>query len=172
MTLSATIQKSFPGFTLDVNLEVDPGVTVLFGPSGAGKTLTLNSLAGLSRPDSGRILLGGEILFDAQRGVHLAPRSRRIGYVFQNDTLFPHMTVEDNLIFPLAHMGPIERHRRSRALLDMFRIGHAADRYPRALSGGEKQRVAIARAIAREPRLLLLDEPARGLDYELRTDLY
>src|SRR5258708_29249316 len=137
MTLSATIQKSFPGFTLDVNLEVDPGVTVLFGPSGAGKTLTLNSLAGLSRPDSGRILLGGEILFDAQRNVHLAPRRRGIGYVFQNDTLFPHMTVEDNLLFPLAHLGPIERRRRSHTLLETFSIAALAKRYPRGLSGGE-----------------------------------
>jgi len=176
MTLAATITKRFPGFTLDIELACDPGVTVLFGSSGAGKTLSLNCLAGLVRPDAGRILLGGEILLDAQRGVHLAARSRRIGVVFQNDTLFPHMTVEENLLFPLAgfgsHVGPIERRRRSRALLDTFRIAHLAARYPRDLSGGEKQRAALARALAIEPRLLALDEPARGLDHELRMDLY
>src|SRR5580658_6363265 len=172
MMLSATVAKSFPDFHLDIALSCDPGLTILFGPSGAGKTLTLHSIAGLVRPDAGRILLGGEILFDAQRRVHLAPRHRGVGYVFQNDSVFPHMTVEENLLFPLAHMGPLERRRRCRTLLETFRLAPLASRYPRGLSGGEKQRVAIARALAAEPRLLLLDEPARGLDHELRLDLY
>jgi ABC-type sulfate/molybdate transport systems ATPase subunit len=172
MMLSATVSKAFPDFHLDIALSCDPGLTVLFGPSGAGKTLTLDSIAGLVRPDAGRILLGGEILFDAQRRVHLPARERGVGYVFQNDTVFPHMTVEENLLFPLAHMGPLERRRRSRTLLDTFRLAPLAARYPRGLSGGEKQRVAIARALAADPRILLLDEPARGLDHELRTDLY
>ena len=172
MILEASIAKQLPGFSLDVTLKCDAGVTVLFGPSGAGKTLTLSSLAGLVHPDGGRILLHGEILFDAQRRVHVPPRSRGIGYVFQNDALFPHMTVEDNLLFALARWGAIERRRRSRALLETFHIAPLASRLPRELSGGEKQRVAIARALATEPRVLLLDEPARGLDYELRQDLY
>ncbi len=172
MSLNATLKKSFPGFELDIALACDPGLTVLFGASGAGKTLTLDSIAGLVRPDAGRILLGGEILFDAQRRVHLPPRQRGVGYVFQNDAVFPHMTVEENLLFPLAGMGPLERRRRCRTLLETFRLGELAARYPRGLSGGEKQRVAIARAMAAEPRLLLLDEPARGLDHELRMDLY
>ena len=172
MTLSATLSKSFPDFELDIALSCDPGLTVLFGPSGAGKTLTLHSIAGLVQPDAGRILLGGEILFDAQRRVHLPPRERGVGYVFQSDTVFPHMTVEENLLFPLARVGALERRRRCRALLETFRLAELAARYPRGLSGGEKQRVAIARALAAEPRILLLDEPARGLDYELRRDLY
>jgi len=172
MMLSATLTKSFPDFRLDIGLSCDPGLTVLFGASGAGKTLTLDSIAGLVRPDAGRILLGGEILFDAQRRVHLPPRERGVGYVFQNDAVFPHMTVEENLLFPLARMGPLERRRRCRTLLETFRLAELASRYPRGLSGGEKQRVAIARALAAEPRLLLLDEPARGLDHELRMDLY
>src|SRR6266404_3634507 len=170
--LEASLQKSFPDFTLDVSLRCEEGVSVLFGPSGAGKTLTLNALAGLVTPDTGRILLDGEILFDAQRNVEVPPRNRGAAYVFQNDALFPHMTVEDNLVFPLAKLGPIERHRRSRALMDTFRIGPLAERYPRDLSGGEKQRATLARSLAIGPRLLLLDEPARGLDYELRMDLY
>ncbi len=170
--LSAAVAKSFAGFQLDVELNCEPGLTVLFGPSGAGKTLTLNSIAGLVRPDAGRILLGGEILFDAQRGVHLPARLRGVGYVFQNDAVFPHMTVEENLLFPLARMGAIERWRRCHALLEAFHLTPLASRDPRGLSGGEKQRVAIARALAASPRLLLLDEPARGLDAELRADLY
>jgi molybdate transport system ATP-binding protein len=172
LTLDAHLTKSFPGFDLDVTFACGDGLTVLFGASGAGKTVTLQSIAGLVRPDAGRILLGGEILFDAQRSVHLPPRQRGVGYVFQNDSVFPHMTVEENLLFPLAHMGPLERRRRCRTLLETFRLAGLASRYPRGLSGGEKQRVAIARALAADPRILLLDEPARGLDHELRVDLY
>jgi molybdate transport system ATP-binding protein len=172
LTLDAHLTKSFPDFRLDVRLSCDPGLTVLFGSSGAGKTLTLHSIAGLVRPDAGRILLGGEILFDAQRRVHLSARERGVGYVFQNDAVFPHMTVEENLLFPLSRAGPLERRRRCRSLLETFRLAQFASRYPRGLSGGERQRVAIARALAAEPRLLLLDEPARGLDHELRMDLY
>ncbi len=172
-SLTASIGTHFPGgFSLDVELDCQAGVTCLFGASGAGKTLTLNALAGLVRPDRGRILLGDEILFDAQRGVHLPPRERGIGYLFQTEALFPHRTVEQNLLFPLAHAGALEGRRRARQMMETFRIAGLAARYPRELSGGEKQRVSIARALVNEPRLLLLDEPARGLDYELRMDLY
>ena len=172
-SLTASIGKSFPGgFTLDVEINCLAGVTVLFGASGAGKTLTLNALAWLVRPDRGRIMLGDEILFDAQRGVHLPPRERGIGYLFQSEALFPHMTVEQNLLFPLARFGALESRRRARQMMETFRIAPLGARYPRELSGGEKQRAALARALGNEPRLLLLDEPARGLDYELRMDLY
>lgn len=172
-SLTASIGKRFPGgFSLDVELDCQAGVTVLFGASGAGKTLTLNALAGLVRPDRGRIMLGDEILFDAQRGVHLPPRERGIGYLFQSEALFPHMTVEQNLLFPLARFGTLDSRRRAHQMMETFRIGHLGARYPRELSGGEKQRASLARALINEPRLLLLDEPARGLDYELRMDLY
>lgn len=174
LALEAVLAKQFAGngFSLDVTLRCEPGVTVLFGASGAGKTLTLNLLAGLAAPDRGRILLGDELLCDAQRQVHVPPRRRGIGYLFQSDTLFPHMTVEENLLFPLAGVPPLERRRRLNSMLEAFRIADLKDRPPRELSGGQRQRVALARALVSGPRLLLLDEPARGLDYELRHDLY
>ncbi len=176
--LELRIRKHFPstsavtGFDLDVILECGPGVTVLFGASGSGKTLTLECVAGLLRPDEGRILLENEILYDARSGVFLPPQKRGVGYVFQNYALFPHMTIEQNLSFGIARMPGLERHRRVREMLDLFGLSALAGRHPHELSGGEKQRASIARALIAQPRLLLLDEPARGLDYPLRQDFY
>jgi len=176
--LEFTIQKRFPpsrsapGFEVDVRFGCDAGVTVLFGASGSGKTLTLEALAGFLRPDRGRILLNDEILFDAESGVCLPPQRRGIGYVFQNDALFPHMTLEQNLAFGIARLPVLERHRRVRAMLERFGLGTLATRRPHELSGGQKQRASIARALVTEPRLLLLDEPVRGFDYPLRQDFY
>jgi len=176
--LEFTIQKRFPpsrsapGFELDVRFGCDAGVTVLFGASGSGKTLTLEALAGFLRPDRGRILLNDEILFDGESGVCLPPQRRGIGYVFQNDALFPHMTLEQNLAFGIARLPVLERHRRVRTMLERFGLGALATRRPHELSGGQKQRASIARALVTEPRLLLLDEPVRGFDYPLRQDFY
>ena len=176
--LELNIQKHFrstgaaPGFDLDVSLECEAGVTVLFGASGSGKTLTLDSLAGFLRPDRGRILLNNEILFDARSQVFLPPQRRGVGYVFQNYALFPHMTVEQNLAFGVARLPSLERHGRVREMLDLFGLTALGTRRPQELSGGEKQRASIARALIPQPRLLLLDEPARGLDYPLRLDFY
>lgn len=176
--LELSIQKHFPstgaapGFDLDVALDCEAGVTVLFGASGSGKTLTLDSLAGFLRPDQGRILLNNEILFDARSRVFLPPQRRGVGYVFQNYALFPHMTVEQNLAFGVSRLPSLERHRRVREMLDLFGLTAHGTRRPRELSGGEKQRASIARALIPQPRLLLLDEPARGLDYQLRLDFY
>jgi len=176
--LEFTIQKRFPpsrsapGFEVDVRFGCDAGVTVLFGASGSGKTLTLEALAGFLRPDRGRILLNDEILFDAESGVCLPPQRRGVGYVFQNDALFPHMTLEQNLAFGIARLPVLERHRRVRAMLERFGLGTLATRRPHELSGGQKQRASIARALVTEPRLLLLDEPVRGFDYPLRQDFY
>ena len=164
--------SSAPGFELDVSLNCEAGVTVLFGASGCGKTLTLDSLAGFLRPDQGRILLNNEILFDAESGVCLPPQRRGIGYVFQSYALFPHMSVEQNLAFGIARLPTLERHRKVREMLDLFGLTALATRRPHELSGGEKQRASIARALVTEPRLLLLDEPVRGLDYPLRLDFY
>ncbi|OFV97311.1 MAG: hypothetical protein A3H28_03005 [Acidobacteria bacterium RIFCSPLOWO2_02_FULL_61_28] len=164
--------RTAPGFELDIRLSCEAGVTVLFGASGSGKTLTLEALAGFLRPDRGRILLNNEILFDAESGVCFPPQRRGIGYVFQHDALFPHMTLEQNLAFGIARVPALERHRRVRDMMDRFGLAALATRRPHELSGGQKQRASIARALVTEPRLLLLDEPVRGMDYPLRQDFY
>ncbi|HWF08545.1 MAG TPA: ATP-binding cassette domain-containing protein [Bryobacteraceae bacterium] len=160
------------GFQLDVEIEAHAGVTVLYGPSGSGKTLTLDCIAGFARPDTGRILLDDRILFDAESGVNLRPQQRSCGYVFQNYALFPHMTLRENLAFAAYDMPRLERHRRLAEQLERFKLTELAGRYPHELSGGQKQRGSIARALISNPRIVLLDEPGRGLDAELRTDLY
>ncbi len=164
-------------FDLNVHLRAGPGITVLFGSSGAGKTLTLNCLAGFSRPDEGRILVRDEIYFDAAARVHLPPQQRRIGYMFQDHALFPHMTVRENLRFAAsvaagANSRGLQRNRRVNELLDLFELTDLAQRTPAQLSGGQKQRAALARVLIGEPRLLLLDEPTRGLDSRLRNAFY
>src|SRR5262249_34567633 len=148
------------------------GVTVLFGPSGAGKTLTLDSIAGFIPPDEGRILLDDEILFDGAARVHLSPQDRNCGYVFQNYALFPHMTLRENLAFAAERKPRLERHRRVNEMIDRFHLQDTAGRRPHEVSGGQKQRCSIARALIAEPKLLLLDEPAQGLDAQLRSELY
>lgn len=176
--IQVRIKKAFPprpdsaAFSLDVELETASGVTVLFGPSGSGKTLTLDSIAGFTRPDDGRILLDDQILYDGQSGVHLPPQARRCGYVFQNYALFPHMTLRRNLEFAAERRPRLERHRKVNEMLERFHLTEVAGRRPHELSGGQKQRCSIARALIGAPRLLLLDEPARGLDAPLRVELY
>src|SRR5450759_2258917 len=176
--LDARIRKTFRsgadsrGFTLDLELKASAGITVLFGPSGSGKTLTLDCIAGFVRPDEGRILLDDRILFDGASRVHLPPQARRTGYVFQNYALFPHMSLRRNLEFAVERLPRLERHRKVAEMLEQFRIGEVAGRRPHELSGGQKQRCSIARALIGGPRLLLLDEPARGLDAPLRNELY
>ena len=164
--------KDYPGFSLDVEFQAGPGVTVLFGPSGSGKTLTLETLAGFATPDEGRILLDDAILFDAAAQVNVPPRRRNCGYVFQNYALFPHMTLRQNLVFAAERRPRLERHRRVNEMLEQFRLTDVAGRRPHEVSGGQKQRCSIARALIGGPRVLLLDEPARGLDAPLRAELY
>ena len=176
--IEVRVSKCFPagadsaGFTLDLAFKAAAGITVLFGPSGSGKTLTLDSIAGFSRPDGGRILLDDQILFDATSGVNLPARRRNCGYVFQNYALFPHMTLRENLLFAAERRPRLERHRRVGEMLDRFHLASVSGRRPHEVSGGEQQRCSIARALIGEPRLLLLDEPARGLDAPLRAELY
>ena len=169
--LEVTLTKRLPGFTLDVGWSAGDGVAVLFGPSGAGKTLTLQCLAGLTRPDRGRIVVGDRVLFDAAAGIDLPPQQRRIGYVFQGYALFPHLTVADNVGFGLRDRPRPERRARVDSLLRRLGLGALERRYPRELSGGERQRVALGRALAIEPALLLLDEPLSALDAPLRRAL-
>lgn len=176
--IRAAIRRNLPAaaesaaFTLDVEFEAGPGITVLFGPSGSGKTLTLDAIAGFNRPDAGRILLDDRILFDGDARVHLPPRDRACGYVFQNHALFPHMTLRENLAFAAASLPRLERHRRIGEQLERFRLTDLAGRYPHQLSGGQRQRGAIARALLPAPRVVLLDEPGRGLDAAFRAELH
>ncbi|MGA2938075.1 MAG: ATP-binding cassette domain-containing protein [Syntrophobacteraceae bacterium] len=151
------------------------GFVVLFGPSGAGKTLTLQSIAGLLTPDSGRIELRDSVLFDSKSGINIDPQHRNIGYVFQDYALFPHLTVFENVGFGLRKRWPqplSQPHRlKVEEFLDIFEITHLAASFPFDLSGGQKQRVALARALIRSPELLLLDEPFSALDTLLRVKL-
>ena len=166
--LAARLRKRLPSpqreFILEVEFQAAPGFTILFGPSGAGKTTLLDCVAGLTTPDSGRIAIGDDILFDADRRIDLPVAKRRVGYVFQNLALFPHLTVEQNVQYGLAHLPQSERTTQASAILQAFRIPHLARRYPREISGGESQRTALARTLVTNPAALLLDEPLAALD--------
>ena len=151
-------------FELDVDFIVPPGVTILFGSSGAGKTTVLGSIAGIVRPDAGRIKIGDSVLFDSERSIDLPIRERGVGYVFQDLALFPHLTALGNVEFGMSERGARERRRRALALMESLKIEHTAHRRPAEISGGEGQRVALARALAAQPRLLLLDEPLSAID--------
>jgi molybdate transport system ATP-binding protein len=176
--IQARIRKRFPaspasaGFELHVEFCAARAVTALFGPSGSGKSLTFDCLAGFATPDEGRILLEDRIVFDAQAEVNLPPQQRGCGYVFQIDALFPHMSVAENLRFAARRLPRAERRRRTAELVERFRLQGLEGRRPAELSGGQKQRCSIVRALLASPRVLLLDEPAWGLDAELRTELY
>ncbi len=151
-------------FALEVEFQASPGFTILFGPSGAGKTTLLDCVAGLTKPDSGRIAIGDRVLFDAARPIDLPVAKRRVGYVFQALALFPHLTVEQNVQYGLTHLPQAQRAAQASAILQAFRIPHLAPRYPREISGGESQRTALARTLVTDPALLLLDEPLAALD--------
>jgi iron(III) transport system ATP-binding protein len=146
-------------------------IGVLIGPSGCGKTSLLRAIAGLEPLHHGRISIRGEVLADAASHTHVAPEQRRIGMVFQDYALFPHLSVADNIGFGLRHLKGPQRELRTRDVLDLVGLGHAAKRAPHQLSGGQQQRVALARALAPAPRLLLLDEPFSSLDVDLRERL-
>jgi len=152
------------GFTLDVEFSAQPGVTILFGASGSGKTMTLKAIAGIVRPDEGKIQINDLALFDSQRALDLPIRKRGVGYVFQNLALFPHLSARDNVEFGMTDLPERERGERARAMMQALRIEHAANRKPRDISGGEAQRVALARALSCRPRILLLDEPLSAID--------
>jgi molybdate transport system ATP-binding protein len=170
MTLSATIRTRLSdAFTLDVFLSAPAGVTILFGASGSGKSTVLRAVAGLLTPDAGSITIGSRVVFDASDARNVPARARRIGYVFQDLALFPHLSVEDNLAFGLAGLPADVIRHKVREIATSFKIDHLLGRRPSAISGGERQRTALARSLVTDPAALLLDEPLSALDHATQS---
>jgi len=170
--LSVQVRKKLRDFELDIGFQARPAETlVIIGPSGCGKTTTLNLVAGLLEPDAGRIVVGDRVLWDREAGVDVAAEKRKVGYVFQDFALFPHMTVAENLAYGLRSRGRPQGEiaRRVEEALRLVGLAHLQDRRPGGLSGGERQRVALGRAVACDAELLLLDEPLGSLDAQTRN---
>jgi molybdate transport system ATP-binding protein len=172
MTLAVLLTKQLnAGFALEVSFRAEPGVTILFGASGSGKTTILRGVAGLTRPDRGRVAIGDRVLFDSQTGVDVAVPERHVGYVFQQLALFPHMSVAQNIGYGLAALPRDERRARVAAAAESFHISGLLERRPDQVSGGERQRTALARALVTDPSALLLDEPLSALDYAIQRQI-
>ncbi len=172
MSLTVSIRKQLGSFLLDVDLEADQGVTCLLGASGCGKSYTLKCIAGIEKPDSGRIELDGTVLFDSEKHINLPPQKRKVGYLFQNYALFPNMSVRQNILCGLHREKDRNvKERKVREILHTMQLEGLENRRPAQLSGGQQQRVALARILVNEPRLLMLDEPFSALDAHLRDSL-
>ena len=165
MSLEVNVTKRFDGFTLHAAFTAGDTATALLGASGCGKSMTLRCIAGIVRPDEGRIVLDGRVLFDSAQGIDLPPQQRNVGLLFQNYALFPNMTVEQNVLCGLkAEKDKATRKARCAEMLQAMRLESLAKRYPAQLSGGQQQRVAIARSLINNPSILLADEPTGNLD--------
>ncbi|WP_454720270.1 MULTISPECIES: ATP-binding cassette domain-containing protein [Cupriavidus] len=177
MSMQVTVHKNLGTddrrFALDISFVSESRRIALFGPSGAGKSLTLRAIAGLLRPDSGRIVLNGRTLFDSAAGIDVRPQERRVAYLFQDYALFPHLTVAQNIAFGLArgwrNPGRKAHHPEARRWIDAFGLSAITGNYPGEISGGQKQRTALARALVAQPDIVLLDEPFSALDPALRV---
>ncbi|HYE52325.1 MAG TPA: ATP-binding cassette domain-containing protein, partial [Azospirillaceae bacterium] len=170
--LQVDVSARLGGFALEAAFDCPAsGVIALFGPSGSGKTSLLDMLAGLTRPDRGRIALAGTELLDTARGIDLPPERRQLGYVFQDARLFPHMTVRRNLAYGIRRLPAVERAGAFDQVVALLGLGALVDRLPHRLSGGERQRVAIGRALLAAPRLLLMDEPLASLDQGRKDEI-
>jgi len=170
--LEVQLKKSLPGFDLDVSWSIGNELGVLFGYSGSGKSLSLRMIAGLVKPDGGRVRLNGDVMFDSASNSWTCPQQRRLGFVFQDLALFPHMNVLRNITYGLKDLDRDERHERGREFIRRFHLEGLEKRLPREISGGQRQRVALARALAPRPRALLLDEPFSALDLPLKNELW
>jgi molybdate transport system ATP-binding protein len=171
MTLAVHIAHQMGSFRLDASFEAEGGLTALFGRSGSGKTSIINIIAGLIRPDAGRVVIDGEALIDTARGTFVPAHRRRIGYVFQEGRLFPHLTVRQNLLYGHWFTPPARRRGGLDGVVELLGLGAMLERRPGRLSGGEKQRVAIGRALLASPRLLLMDEPLASLDEARKAEI-
>lgn len=171
MSFEIDVRCQLGSARIALSLRAGAGITALFGPSGAGKTSILNMVAGLLRPDEGRIVVAGELLFDSRAGVDLPPERRRSGYIFQDGRLFPHKRVRANLLYGQRLAPPAARWIDLDEVVAFLGIKHLLDRWPRTLSGGEAQRVAIGRALLSGPRFLLMDEPLSSLDASRREEI-
>ncbi len=171
MRIDIDVEKSVGAFRLKAAFSSDAAVTALFGRSGCGKSTTLNLVAGLLRPDRGRIAIGGRVLFDGASGTDLPPRERRIGYVFQDGLLLPHLSVRHNLVYGRFFTPATERWAEIDRIVALLDLAQLLERRPHRLSGGEKQRVAIGRALLASPRLLLMDEPLASLDASRKSEI-
>ncbi len=174
--LSVVIKKRLgderrEAFNLDVSFTVGDGTTILFGHSGSGKTTTLRAIAGVFTPDAGRIVFGGEVYFDAEARINIPVQRRRVGFVFQDYALFPHLTAEQNIAYGMKAEGKREKRERALEMLALFGIEHTRRRLPVEMSGGEQQRAALARALASDPSIVLLDEPLSAVDSSTRERL-
>ncbi len=171
LSLYVKINKKLHQFDLNIDFQAGNDTLGLLGISGSGKSMTLACIAGLEKPDSGYIELNGRVLYDSSRGIDLPSRDRRVGYVFQNYALFPHMTVEQNIGFGLNNTDKWERKEKIKKLIDMMHLQGFEKRYPNQLSGGQQQRTALARVLAVNPEVILLDEPFSALDVQLREQM-
>ncbi len=172
MSLHVDIRKRLGSFTLDVRFSAENGFTSLLGASGCGKSMTLKCIAGIEKPDEGRIELDGTVLFDSKQKINLPPQKRRVGYLFQNYALFPNMSVRQNILCGLNREKDRDaKERRLRDMLRMMQLEGLEERKPAQLSGGQQQRAALARILVNDPQILLLDEPFSALDGHLRDSL-
>lgn len=177
MSLQVRVEKKVNGFFLDIEWEIQNELAVLFGFSGAGKSMTLQLIAGLAEPDRGVVILDDTVYFDSSSRKSAPPQKRPFGYVFQDLALFPHMTVLQNILYGAVdisgrkRLSKTEKSDRADEMIQRFRLTGLAARYPHEISGGQKQRVALARALIRQPSMLLLDEPFSALDLPLRLEM-
>ena len=171
MSLYIDINKDLSSFNLEVAMESKGGIIGFLGASGSGKSMTLKCIAGLEKADSGKIIINEKVLFDSENKINIKTKDRKVGFLFQNYALFPHMTIRDNIEIGLDKLRKIEKNKLSSTYIEKFGLNGLENRYPWQLSGGQQQRVAIARALATKPSIILLDEPTGNLDSKASDEI-